>query len=106
VPNATGVVSQGQHLYDPARAPAAAGSGEQGIKVLTSLAFFRGTRRVYETPLVEATELAAGDRKAAVFQLDVPVSSLQPGLYTCQVTIVDDVAGTFAFPRLTLYVAK
>jgi hypothetical protein len=27
-----------------------------------------------------------------------------PGLYTCQVNVVDDVGGTFAFPRIALYV--
>jgi hypothetical protein len=34
----------------------------------------------------------------------VPASQFQPGLYTCQVNIIDDVAGTFAFPRLAVYV--
>src|SRR5207244_11406317 len=49
VPNVTHVVSSGQHLYfyyelyDPARTPAP--------KVLTSIAFFRGKVRVFETPL-------------------------------------------------------
>jgi hypothetical protein len=54
--------------------------------------------------LVEVDRLAAPDRKAAVFQFSVPASALKPDLYTCQVTIVDDVAGTFAFPRLPLLV--
>jgi len=34
----------------------------------------------------------------------VPLSQLKPGLYTCQVTVIDDAAGTFAFPRLALLV--
>jgi len=110
VPNVTHVVSPGQHLYfyyeiyDPS-----SGSGpppQQGIKVLTSLAFFRGRVRVFETPLVETTELTAPDRKAAVFQFDVPAASLPPGVYTCQVNVVDDVAGVFAFPRMQLYVRR
>ncbi len=58
----------------------------------------------FETPLVEAHQLTAPDRKAAVFQFDVPLSQLKPGLYTCQVTVIDDAAGTFAFPRLALLV--
>jgi hypothetical protein len=45
-------------------------------------------------------------RKAAVFRFDLPASALAPGRYTCQVNVIDDVAGTFAFPRLTLYVAR
>ena len=73
-------------------------------RLLTSIAFFRGKVRTYETPLVEVTRLDAPDRKAAVFQFAVPAAALKPGLYTCQVTVVDDVAGTFAFPRLPLLV--
>jgi len=109
VPNVTHVVSPGQHLYfyyeiyDPSGGSA---SPQQGIKVLTSLAFFRGRVRVFETPLVETTALTAPNRKAAVFQFDVPAASLPPGIYTCQVNVVDDVAGAFAFPRLQLYVRR
>jgi len=100
VPNVTHVVSAGQHLYfyyevyEPA-AP---------VKLMTSIAFFRGKVRAFETPLVQTTELAGADKKTAVFQFDVPASSLKPGLYTCQINVVDDTAGSFAFPRLQLYV--
>jgi VWFA-related protein len=102
VPNVTHVVSAGQHLYfyyevyEPA-AP---------VKLLTSIAFFRGRQRAFETPLVEQTEVAAGSRKAAVFQFDVPAASLRPGLYTCQINVVDDSAGSFAFPRTQLYIRR
>jgi VWFA-related protein len=108
IPNVTHVVSPGQHLYfyyelyDPARASAAA----SGIKILTSIAFFRGSVRVFETPPVETTELTAPDRRSAVFQFDVPAASLSPGVYTCQVNVIDDVAGTFSFPRLQLLVRR
>ena len=30
--------------------------------------------------------------------------TFKPGLYTCQVNIIDEVSGRFAFPRLDLYV--
>jgi VWFA-related protein len=102
VPNVTHVVSAGQHLYfyyevyEPA-AP---------VKVLTSIAFFRGRQRAFETPMVHTTELGGSDRKTAVFRFDVPASSLRPGLYTCQVNVVDDAAGSFTFPRLQLLVRK
>jgi VWFA-related protein len=117
VPNVTHVVSSGQHLYfyyevyDPASEPAAAATGEKPaggapIKLMTSIAFFRGKIRAFETPMVEATVLTAPDRKTAVFQFDVPATSLKPGLYTCQVNVVDDAAGTFTFPRIQLYVKR
>ena len=91
-------------LYDPARAAGA--NPAEPIKVMTSIAFFRGRVRAFETPVVDATSLAAADRKAAVFQFDVPAASLPPGLYTCQINVIDDAAGTFAFPRLQLYVKR
>jgi len=46
------------------------------------------------------------DRTATAFQLDVPAADLKPGLYTCQVNVIDDAAGAFAFPRFQLYVRK
>jgi hypothetical protein len=61
---------------------------------------------VFETPVVQTTELGGSDKKTAVFQFDVPASSLRPGLYTCQVNVVDDAAGSFTFPRLQLYVRR
>jgi hypothetical protein len=102
VPNVTHVVSVGQHLYFyyEVYEPAAR------VNVLTSIAFFRGRQRAFETPMVQTTELGGSDRKTAVFQFDVPASSLPPGLYTCQVNVVDDAAGSFTFPRLQLLVRR
>jgi VWFA-related protein len=106
VPSLTHVVSTGQPLYFyyEVYEPALVQSGSP--KLLTSIAFFRGKVRTYETPLVEVTRLDAPDRKAAIFQYAVPASALKPGYYTCQITVVDDVAGTFAFPRLPLLVRQ
>jgi VWFA-related protein len=106
VPSVTHVVSTTQpiyfyyEVYDPARNP------EGDVRVLTNVAFFRGNARRYETPLVELKRLTSADRKAAVFELAVPAASLKPGLYTCQVNVIDDVAGTFAFPRIALLVRQ
>jgi hypothetical protein len=106
VPSVTHVVSTAQPLYfyyevyDPGRSP------EGGIRVLTNLAFYRGHTRRYETPLVEMKRLAAPDRGAAILELSVPAAALKPGLYTCQVNVIDDVAGRFSFPRLALLVRQ
>jgi hypothetical protein len=104
VPSVTHVVSKAQSLYfyyevyDPAQGP------RGDVRVLSNLTFLRGNARRYETPLVEAKRLTASDRNAAVFQLSVPAGSLAPGLYVCQVNVIDDVAGAFIFPRLALLV--
>jgi VWFA-related protein len=113
VPNITHVFSASQHLhlyyevYDPVRpvvADPTATAGRPTIRVLTNVSFFRGKAKAYESSLVEMTELNAKQRKAAVFQLDVPLTSFKPGFYTCQVNVIDDASGHFLFPRLALLI--
>ena len=120
IPNVTHVFSSAQHLrlyyevYDPAHATGTqstdanagktAAADKSGIHLITNVAFFRGKAKVFESSLVELTEVNARDRKAGVFQLDLPLSSLKPGFYTCQVNVIDDAAGQFVFPRLALLI--
>ena len=112
IPNVTHVFSASQHLrlyyeiYEPGRRANAAGTegAAPGIHLLTNVAFFRGKAKVFESSLVELTELNARERKAGVFQLDLPLNALKPGFYTCQVNVIDDAAGLFSFPRLALLI--
>jgi hypothetical protein len=118
VPSVTHVFSSGQQLYfyyevyDPALEGAyeAAGprqtSTHSGIRLLTSVTFFQGNTKTYETPLMTAQQLNAADRHAAAFQVEVPLKVLKPGFYTCQVNVIDDAAGAFLFPRLALLVRQ
>jgi VWFA-related protein len=113
VPNITHVVSPEQHLYfyyevyDPTAASSASATrSAPPVHLLTSVAFFRGRVRAFETPPIDVTTSTGNDGKKAVFQFDVPAASLTPGLYTCQVNVVDDVSGTYAFPRFQLYVRR
>jgi VWFA-related protein len=110
VPTVVSVVSARQRLYfyfevyDP-RARASEGAQRSApVKVLASLSFLRGGTRVYQTGVVDVTQLAAPDRGAAAFRLEVAPGTLAPGVYTCQVNVIDDVAGAFVFPRLTVAV--
>jgi hypothetical protein len=90
-------------VYDPGKgAPAQPAP----VKVLSNIAFYRGTRRVLQTDLVTAQQVNVADRKAVSFEMMVPAGALEPGLYTCQINVVDDAAGTFAFPRFQIYVRK
>jgi hypothetical protein len=34
------------------------------------------------------------------------LSQLKPGWYTCQVNVIDDAGGTFAFPRLPILIRE
>jgi VWFA-related protein len=104
VPNLTHVVGRDQRLffyyevYDPAE-----GSGSTP-QIRTSLAFYRGKVKVYETPVVERTTIDAPERHASLFQFEVPPDAFTPGLYTCQINVIDTVGGHFAFPRVVLFV--
>ena len=127
VPSVTHVFSSGQQLYfyyevyDPAKAAAAApvarGAAEKaeakpngkenggpGVRLLSNVAFFSGDVKAYETSLVEVQQISVPGRKAAVFQLDVPLTALKPGFYTCQVNVIDDAGGHFLFPRTAMLV--
>jgi VWFA-related protein len=116
IPNVTHVFSAGQHLYlyyevyDPAHLNNASGAKKQsdksGIHLLTNVSFFQGQTKTYESQLVEANELNVPDRKAAAFQLDIPLTQLKPGFYTCQVNVIDDAGARFLFPRLALLVRQ
>src|SRR5580704_5654335 len=65
--------------------PTRAAQTRESIHVLTSIEFLQGNVKVYESKQVAATEVTAPDRKAVVFQIDLPLQSLKPGLYVCQV---------------------
>jgi VWFA-related protein len=130
VPNITHVFTRDQHLYlqyevyDPARgkkpapvpnADASVGGStsapqpktlRDAVRVLTSIEFLQGGAKIYESKPVVASEVNAPDRKAVVFQIDLPLQSLKPGFYTCQVNVIDDVAGNFAFPRWPILVKE
>jgi len=133
VPNITHVFAPDQHLYlqyevyDAAKsknpAPTAAndhngsqnGTGKDApaakppkdsIRVFTSIEFLQGATKIYESKPVVANEVTAPDRKAVIFQMDLPLQALKPGLYLCQVNVIDDVAGSFSFPRFPLLIRE
>jgi hypothetical protein len=130
VPNITHVFTQDQHLYlqyevydaahakkgAPATSPDVTADGSanpppqkaprDAVRVLTSIEFLQGNAKVYESKQVIASEVTAPDRKAVIFQIDLPLQSLKPGFYTCQVNVVDDYAGNFAFPRWPILVKE
>jgi VWFA-related protein len=124
IPNVTHVFAADQKLYfyyevydptkdnrkadeQPAAKPVAQKAEpptKNAVRVLTNIALFKGNAKVYESPLVEARTLGAPDRKAAIFQFEVPLTKLNAGLYTCQINVIDDAGGSFAFPRVMMYV--
>jgi VWFA-related protein len=132
VPNVTHVFTQDQHLYlqfevydaakskslPTAKPAAGAPSSElaidqaapkpqrETIRILTSVQFMQKDVKVYESKPIIATEVNVPQRKAVEFQLDLPLQTLKPGFYTCQVNIIDDVAGNYAFPRWAMLIKE
>ena len=114
IPNVTHVFSSAQHLllyyevYDPARGSETRADehAKPPVHLLSNVSFFQGSAKTYESSLVEVSGVNERDRDAAVFQLDVPLNSLKPGFYICQVNVIDDTSGHFLFPRLALLVRR
>ncbi len=115
VPNISHVFRQDQHLYllyevyDPTREKPAENQPKgtkPGISVLSSLELMQGSVKVYETPLVQAKAVNVDGRNAVSVELDVPLSGLKPGQYVCQLNVVDDAGGSFAFPRFAVLVRE
>jgi VWFA-related protein len=133
VPNITHVFAADQHLYlqyevydaakgkNPAQTVASGQNGGQNgtakdapvakppkdsIRVFTSIEFLQGATKIYESKPVVANEVTAPERKAVIFQMDLPLQTLKPGLYVCQVNVIDDVAGSFSFPRFPLLIRE
>jgi VWFA-related protein len=128
VPNLPHVFRQDQHMYllyevyDPAHATAAQAASAtnaagatapatkpdknapQPVRVMTSIEFLSGSAKAFETPLVQATQLNVPTRDAVAFQFDVPLDSLKPGTYICQINVIDDAGGTFTFPRTAVLI--
>jgi len=127
VPNITHVFAPDQHLYlqyevydavkgknpapaggqnETAKDAPAAKPQKDSIRVFTSIEFLQGATKIYESKPVVASEVTAADRKAVIFQMDLPLQALKPGLYLCQVNVIDDVAGSFSFPRFPLLIRE
>ncbi|SPE20838.1 VWFA-related domain-containing protein [Candidatus Sulfotelmatomonas gaucii] len=115
VPNISHVFRQDQHMYllyevyDPSREKAAENEpkgSKLGVDLLSSLELIQGSTKVYETPIVQAKSVNVEGRDAVSIELDVPLSGLKPGQYVCQLNVIDDAGGSFAFPRFAVLVRE
>lgn len=115
VPNISHVFRQDQHLYllYEVYGPSREKPGENqpkgtkaGINLLSSLELIQGSTKVYETPVVQAKTVNVEGRDAVAVELDVPLAVLKPGSYICQLNVVDDAGGSFAFPRFAVLVRE
>jgi hypothetical protein len=94
VPSITRVFRKDQSLYvyfevyDPA--------GVSGAAVRASVSFYSGKLKAFETEPVAVSQVR---RRAARVQMEVPLASLEPGRYLCQVNVVDEAGRKFGYAR-------
>ena len=103
LPNLTRVVGRNQsvyfyyEVYDPALV-------EQAPHLRTSMAFYRGDVKVFETPMVERVTDGRCARRAVVFQFEVPAEQFKPGPTPARSTSSTPWRAKVSFPRVSFLV--
>src|SRR5882672_8736603 len=57
---------------------------KDSVRVFTSIECLQGSTKIYESKPILANEVTAPDRRAVIFQIDLPLQALKPGFYVCQ----------------------
>jgi VWFA-related protein len=107
VPNITKVFRRNQNMYitfdvydampDPAN--------PRARKVGVSMSLFNQKgQKAFEAGPLTATQVVSTRPNAVPVQLQVPLKTLAPGRYTCQINVIDEVGRKFAFPRAAMVV--
>ena len=97
VPSVTRVFRKDQdmYVYLEAYEPTA----ETTQPLVATVSFYRGKTKAFETAPLQVTEGLNAKSKALPVRFSVPMAKLQPGRYTCQVSVLDPTAQKFAFWR-------
>jgi VWFA-related protein len=100
VPSVTRVFSKSRDLfvYLQAYEP-----GETTMRPLaTFVSLFKGSQRVFETPPMSIDSGMDPKSKSIPMRFTVPIASLEPGDYECQVTVLDPMTQKAAFWRAAI----
>jgi len=107
VPNITKVFRRSQNMYitfdvyDAAPDP----DNPRARRVAVSMSLFNQKgQKAFEAGPLKATQVATTRPNAVPVQLLVPLKSLAPGRYMCQINVIDEVGRKFAFPRSAMVV--
>lgn len=107
LPNVTRVFRPAQtmlvytEVYDPT-IPDFLPENFRRANVQASVALYKDNKKVFESPAVRANRLTASREGTLPVWLQVPLSSIAPGKYDCQVNLIDDFGRKFAFPRTSM----
>ena len=97
IPSVTRVFRKDQNLYVFLEAYEPTAQTTQ--PVMARVAFYRGKVKAFETDPLQVTDGLNPKSKAVQLKFSVPLAKLQPGRYTCQVSVLDPSAQKFAFWR-------
>jgi VWFA-related protein len=97
VPSVTRVFRKDQEMYVFLEAYEPTASKTQ--PVVATLAFYRGNVKAFESAPVQIADGLNPNTKAVPVRFVVPLAKIEPGKYTCQVSVLDPTAQKFAFWR-------
>ena len=70
----------------------------------TTVAFYRGKTKVFEAPADVSKEAFKAQTKVQPIKIGIPLAALEPGRYTCQVSVIDAQSQKVAFWRAPMAV--
>jgi VWFA-related protein len=102
VPSVTRVFRQGQNMYVYLEAyqPGA----QKTLDTMATVTFYRGSAKAFETAPLRVREGLDAKSKSVPLRFSVPLAQLEPGRYTCQVTVLEPSAKKFAVWRSAIVV--
>jgi VWFA-related protein len=95
IPSVTRVFSKTKEMYVYLQAYEPGAENTQPL--LAFVTFYRGQTKAFETPPVSVTNGTASRLKTLPVRFNIPLASLAPGQYSCQVTVLDPNARKGAF---------
>jgi hypothetical protein len=90
-----------------ARNPAKPQDSSSGIgrpRIAAAIAFYQEDHKVLELPPVGSDSVDAQRNGTVPLRFEVPLTSVPPGDYDCQVTAIDQIGHKVAFPRTRLVI--
>ena len=102
IPSVTRVFRKDENMFVYLEAYQPEATATQSM--VASVTFFRGKTKAFETTPLEITEGLDVRSKAVPIRFSVPLASLEPGRYICQVLVLNPVTQKFAVQRSSIVV--
>ncbi|HLI82816.1 MAG TPA: VWA domain-containing protein [Bryobacteraceae bacterium] len=102
IPSVTRVFRKDQEMY--VYLEAYEPTAQTAQPVLARVSFYRGKIKAFETEPLEVDQGLNSKTKALPLRFSIPLEKLQPGRYTCQVSVLDPGQQKFAFWRAPVVV--